>query len=434
MTEKQLRKYLIPNILAMIGISCYVLADTFFISASSGTDGITALNLTLPIFGIIFAIGSMIGLGSATRYTILKALGKKDADGYFSNSVICSLIISLIFAAIGLISPEAVLRLMGADNEILLTGRIYMKIILMFTPCFMLNYTFTSFVRNDNSPNIAMTATISSSLFNIIADYIFMFPLKMGMTGAALATGISPAVSMCVCMIHFLSKKNNVRFRFMLPSFSKLVNACTVGVSGFVGEISSAVTTLAFNSILLNLGGNTAVASYGVIANISIVGIAVFNGISQGQQPMTSEATGSGDESTKKRILRYSIKTALTASFLLALAVFIFAPQITSIFNSEHSTKLAEYAIPGLRIYCAGFLFASVNIVNSGFYGASGCAKECWTISISRGIIAILLFVFVLSRIFGIYGVWAAFPASEVFTLLLTLIITRKSNIRKQKR
>lgn len=428
MTEKRLRKYLIPNILAMIGISCYVLADTFFISASAGADGITALNLTLPVFGLIFAIGSMIGLGSATRYTILKALGKKEASDHFSNSVICSLIISLVFAAIGLLSPESVLKLMGADDQILQTGRIYMKIILMFTPCFMLNYTFTSFVRNDNSPNIAMAATLSSSIFNIIFDYIFMFPLKMGMTGAALATGISPAVSMCVCMIHFLSKKNNVRFRFMIPSVPKLLNACTLGISGFVGEISNAVTTLAFNSVLLNLGGNIAVASYGVIANISIVGIAVFNGISQGQQPMTSEATGLGDESVKKRIHKYSVKTAFAASFLLALAVFVFAPQITAVFNSEHSKKLAEYAITGLRIYCTGFIFASVNIVNSGFYGASDCAKECRTISVTRGIIAILFFAFVLSHFFGIYGVWAAFPASEAFTLLLTLFITKNPN------
>lgn len=427
MIEKKLMKYLFPNILAMIGISCYVLADTFFVSAAAGTDGITALNLTLPVFGLMFAIGSMIGLGSSTRYSILKALGKKEAFDYFSDSVMWALLFSLIFVAVGIISPESVLKLMGADSIILQTGRRYMKIVLLFAPCFMVNYTFTAFVRNDNAPNIAMAATLSSSIFNIIFDYIFMFPLKMGMTGAALATGISPVVSMCVCMLHFLSPKNTIRFRLKLPSPLRLIRACTIGISGFVGEISNAVTSLAFNFILLSIAGNTAVAAYGVVANISLVGIAVFNGVSQGLQPMTSEAAGLGDNQSQKRILRYSLKISAAAATVLVGIICIFAPVITAVFNRENSSQLTEYAVPGLRMYTPGFIAAAVNIVNAGFFGASGAAKECWLISVSRGIASIVIFAFVLSHFFGIYGVWAAFPTAEVFTLILTLIHTRSS-------
>lgn len=422
MIEKKLSRYLIPNILAMIGISCYVLADTFFVSASAGTDGITALNLNLPVFGLMFAIGSMIGLGSATRYSILKAIGKKDAFDYFSDSVIWAFIFSLVFVAAGVITPESVLKLMGADNSILQTGRNYMKTVLIFAPCFMVNYTFTAFVRNDNAPNIAMTATLSSSIFNIIFDYIFMFPLKMGMTGAALATGISPVISMCVCMFHFLSPQNTIRFKLKPPSLLRLLRACTIGISGFVGEISNAVISLSFNFILLSIAGNTAVAAYGVVANISLVGIAVFNGISQGLQPMASEASGSCDKDSQKRILRYSLKISTAAAIVLVTIIFIFAPYITSVFNRENSAKLAEYAVTGLRIYTPGFIAAAINIVNAGFFEPPGAAKECWFISISRGIVSIVLFAFILSHFFGIYGVWAAFPAAELFTLILTLL------------
>lgn len=421
MIEKKLRKYLFPNILAMIGISCYVLADTFFVSTAAGTDGITALNLTLPVFGLMFAIGSMIGLGSSTRYSILKALGKKEAFDYFSDSVIWAFIFSLIFFAIGIISPESVLKLMGADSCILQTGLSYIKTVLLFAPCFMVNYTFTAFVRNDNAPNIAMAATLSSSIFNIIFDYIFMFPLKMGMTGAALATGISPVVSMCVCMFHFLSPKNTIHFKLKIPSPLHLIRACTIGISGFVGEISNAVISLSFNFILLSIAGNTAVAAYGVVANISLVGIAVFNGISQGLQPMASEAAGSDNKDSQKRILRYSLKISAASAIVLVVIICIFAPVITAVFNRENSSQLAEYAVMGLRMYTPGFIAAAVNIVNAGFFGASGAAKECWIISVSRGIVSIVIFAFVLSHLFGIYGVWAAFPAAEVFTLILTL-------------
>lgn len=430
MVEKNLRRYLIPNILAMTGISCYILADTFFISSAAGADGITALNLTLPIFGLMFAVGSMIGLGSATNFGLSRALGRKDAGDYFSNSVICSVLISLIFVIAGIFIPDLVLEFMGADKEILETGLPYMRTALLFAPCFILNYTFTSFVKNDNAPNIAMAATLSSSIFNIIFDYVFMFPLKMGLTGAALATGISPVVSMGVCMIHYLSKNNTIRFRFQFPSFSKLIRSCSMGIAGFVGEISNGITSMVFNFILLDLAGNTAVAAYGIVANISLVGIAVFNGISQGLQPMASESAGSGDRESEKKIIRYSLKISFLLALILVAASWIFTPQIVKLFNSENSGKIAEYAITGLRLYSIGFFLASLNIVKSGFSGATGNAKICWIISVSRGIVSIVLFAFVLSMLFGIYGVWLAFPASELFTLILSFLFT-ESNRRK---
>ena len=119
MIEKKLRGYILPNILATTGTSCYVLADTVFISMAEGANGITGLNLVLPIFAITFAIGAMIGIGSATKYTLLKALGdKKTSDKYFSNSFIWSLFLSLPFLLLGIFVPDVVLRTLGADEVI----------------------------------------------------------------------------------------------------------------------------------------------------------------------------------------------------------------------------------------------------------------------------------------------------------------------------
>ena len=251
--KKQLRKYIAPNILAMVGTSCYVLADTFFISIAAGANGITALNLVLPIYGLIFALGSMIGVGSATRYSLHRSVGNPDARDYFSNSVWFTLLVSCIFVAAGIWFPDRVLTLLGADAEILQIGLTYTQIVLCFAPFFMLNYTFTAFVRNDNAPKLAMAATLTSGIFNIAFDYIFMFPMKMGMVGAALATGISPIVSMSVCMIHYLSKNSTIVFTWKLPSIKRFLSSCTLGVAAFVGELSSGITTMVFNFILLGL-------------------------------------------------------------------------------------------------------------------------------------------------------------------------------------
>lgn len=165
----------------------------------------------------------------------------------------------------------------------------------------MLNFTFTAFVRNDNAPKTAMAATLLSGVFNIIFDYVLMFPLGLGMLGAALATGFSPVVSMCICMTHYLSKKNNIRFKFVLPSIKRFISACSLGVVAFVGEISNGIITIVFNFILLNLVGNIAVAAYGVIANTALVGVAMLNGVSQGLQPVASETYGRAEKKDLKK-------------------------------------------------------------------------------------------------------------------------------------
>ena len=196
--SKKLRSYILQNILAMLGTSCYILADTFFISAAEGSDGITALNLVLPLYSLIFAIGSMISTGSATRYAIAKASGSKTCDVYFSNAIFFAVAASIIFILGGVFCPETIIRIMGADDQIAAVGTSYTRIFLVFAPCFMLNYAFTSFVRNDSDPTLAMAATLTSSFSNIFLDYLFMFPLRMGMSGAALATGLSPVIRISI--------------------------------------------------------------------------------------------------------------------------------------------------------------------------------------------------------------------------------------------
>ena len=427
--EKQLRRYLLPNILAMIGTSCYILADTFFISLSQGPNGITALNLVLPLYGLIFALGSMIGIGSATRYALGKGSNAPDYHLYFSNSIAWTLLVGAVFVALGVAVPDGVLRLMGADDTILQVGHNYIRIVLCFAPLFMLNFTCTAFVRNDGAPRIAMAATLLSGLFNILFDYLLMFPLGLGMTGAALATGFSPVVSMSICLLHYLSPRNTIRLTPTLPSLRRLLSACQLGVVAFVGEMSSGVTTMVFNFILLHLAGNAAVAAYGIVANIALVGVALFNGISQGLQPLASACHGSGDTQGQSRIYRHSMFIGLCVSAVVVAVVVTFAGTLVAVFNSQHSAQLADYAIPGLRLYFLGFLFAGANIVKSGFYSATGRGRESSILALCRGVVAIVAFAFLLSHLVGITGVWLAFPAAELFTLLLGLVLGRPQGL-----
>ena len=417
---KKYTRYVSQNMLGMVGMSVYILADTYFISVAVGANGITALNLVLPLYNLIFAIGSMIGVGSAIRYVVEKNKKNPDAEGYFFHALLWALLIGFIFMLVGIFLPDRLISLLGSDAEIVATGKNYTRIFMLFAPFFMWNYICNAFVRNDGNPSVAMSATLFSSLFNVVFDYMLMFPLGLSMEGAALATGFSPVVGILICSIHFRSEKCSIRFKPVMPSFRKLLYSCQVGVSSFVGEISSGVITVVFNMIILSLAGNTGVAAYGVVANTSLVAVALFNGIAQGSQPLISEYYSKGQKKEVLSVLKMAVITTLSTSALIYIFIYLCAPAVTAVFNGGHDQTLAAYAQSGLRLYFTGFFFAGMNIVGTAALSAVESAKFAFAASIMRGFIAIILFAFALSAILGMTGVWLAFPAGEFVTLFIT--------------
>ena len=422
---KQFFKYVSQNIFGLLGTSCYILADTYFIAQAAGTDGVTLLNLCLPIYNLIFAFGSMIGLGAATRYAILRAQGDARAQRYFSNAIFSVCILAVPFMLVGIFRPDGLLRLMGGDADIVALGMNYARIFLMFTPFFMCNYVVASFVRNDGDPSLAMVATLSGSLFNVVFDYIFIFPMGLGLPGAALATAISPILSIAVCSAHFIKKNNTITFVRKAPSIRLLAQSCQLGISGFVGELSSGVTTTVFNFLLLRLAGNVAVAAYGVVANFALVATAIFNGVAQGAQPLVSQCYGKNEMAGARKLLLLGCGTALGLAALLYGVVFGYTDALTALFNSENSALMAAFAHSGMRIYFVGYFFAGCNIVAAGYLGAVNRPAEASITSLCRGMVAIVVCSLVLSALFGMNGVWAAFPVSEAITLALTVFLLK---------
>ena len=423
---KQFFKYVSQNIFGLLGTSCYILADTYFIAQAAGTDGVTLLNLCLPIYNLIFAFGSMIGLGAATRYAILRAQGDARAQRYFSNAIFSVCILAVPFMLVGIFRPDGLLRLMGGDADIVALGMNYARIFLMFTPFFMCNYVVASFVRNDGDPSLAMVATLSGSLFNVVFDYIFIFPMGLGLPGAALATAISPILSIAVCSAHFIKKSNTITFVRKAPSVRLLAQSCQLGISGFVGELSSGVTTTVFNFLLLRLAGNVAVAAYGVVANFALVATATFNGVAQGAQPLVSQCYGKNEMAGARKLLLLGCGTALGLAALLYGVVFGYTDALTALFNSENSALMAAFAHSGMRIYFVGYFFAGCNIVAAGYLGAVNRPAEASITSLCRGMVAIVVCSLVLSALFGMNGVWAAFPVSEAITLALTVFLLKR--------
>ncbi|MDD3337597.1 MAG: MATE family efflux transporter [Lachnospiraceae bacterium] len=424
-------KYASLNVLGMLGLSCYILADTFFVSKSLGTNGLTALNLAIPIYSFIHGSGLMIGMGGGTKYSIQK-IRRDDAaaNRTFSNSVFIAACFGLFFVLLGLFFSKDILSLFGAKDSVLEMSNTYLFVILLFAPAFLINNVLLCFVRNDGAPQLSMAAMIGGSLSNVLLDWVFMFPLGMGIFGAVLATGLAPIISILILTPHFIRKKNGFHFTKCKMERKRTAGILSSGVPSLITEVSSGIVMIVFNSIILRLAGNVGVAAYGVIANLSLVIIAIYTGIAQGIQPIISKNYGLGEQGHVKAILRYALVTMLAFSAIIYTGIFMCAPQITAVFNSEQNPVLQQIATEGLRLYFVACPFAGFNIIISMYFTSTAYPRPAHIISVLRGFVVIIPMAFILSVIGEVYGVWCAFPATELLVSVIGLLfwgISRKN-------
>ena len=420
----EFRRYAAPGVLGMIGISCYILADTVFVAKGTGSLGLAALNIAIPAYNLMNGLGLMVGVGGATHYSLCRAQGDAvEADRTFTHTLLLGLCIALLFVLTGTFGVVPLSRLLGANAETLDMTAVYLRLLLCFAPFFVTNNVMIAFVRNDGEPGRAMAGMIAGSLFNIVFDWVFIFPCGLGMFGAALATGASPLVSLLVLSGHLRRPSRGFHLRRERLRPRLLPRICAPGLSSLVSELASGITLLLINLVLLRIAGNTAVAAYGVIANLALVESAIFTGLSTGVQPLISRSA----EADRRRLLRWTVTTALAISALMYVLVFVFASPITAVFNSEHDPALAACAVPGLRIYFAGFLAACINIIAAAYFSAAGQASRGFIISLVRSIIAIPPVLFALSALLGVTGVWLTFPAVEALACALSLLFIQRS-------
>lgn len=421
---KEYSKYVLSNVLGMIGMSCYILADTFFVSLGMGSDGLTALNLACPAFNFMFGFGLMLGVGGATRFSILKGAGDIDgANKAFTHSLILTEIFSLIFLIIGVSAAGPIATALGADSATYEMCKQYIMVILCFAPFFLNNYLFQSFVRNDGAPRLTMIAMITGNLFNILFDWVLVFPCGLGIFGAALATALSPVVSLLILSTFFFRKKNSFRFSLGKPSVRSIGKIAGAGLPSFLSEFSTAIILIIFNKLFLSLSGNIGVAAYTVIVNVFYVIIAIYNGVTSGIQPLVSKSYGEGDLQKSYQYFRYALFTLLAMAVVIYIAIFFGADGITSIFNSDNDQTMQSLATLGLRLYFISALFSGFNLLISSFLAASDKPIPAHAISLLRGYVIIIPSAFLLAHLKGTTGLWLATPIAEFITLAVAITL-----------
>ena len=421
-------KYISLNMLGALGLSGYIMADTFFVANRLGADGLAALNLAIPIFGLINGLGILLGIGGATRYSICRYQGDKDrANRSFTLSLLTGLGLGIILALLGAFCARPIALLLGANTDTLPLCIVYLRTVLLFSPCFLLNHVMVCFVRNDGNPKLAMTAMLTGSLANIALDYLFLYPLNMGIFGAALATGIAPVIGLCLSSLHSLTRRNQFHPARPAAPGRSLADLAGLGSAAFLNEFTSCMVLALYNVLMLQAAGTTGVAAYGIVANLALMALSLFTGLSQGAQPLISQAWGRGDRRQVRALCRLALLTALLVGLGLALTALFSATPLAALFNRDGDPVLEQIAVDGLRIYFLGFLFAGPNIITAAFLGATEQSRASFLLSLFRGGIGIAAIVILLAWLFGMSGIWLAFPVTELLTFFLAFGASRRA-------
>lgn len=425
-------RYTILSVLGTLGVSCYILADTFFISKGLGATGLTALNLAIPVYNFIHGTGLMLGMGGATQFSIDVSRGQiKRGSQIYTHTIYLAVLSSILFAVIGLFGSEQLAAVLGADESVKAMTATYLCWLLLFSPMFILNDVLLCFVRNDGSPQLSMIAMLAGSLMNIILDYIFIFPLQMGIFGAVLATGFSPLISMLMMLPHWRSKKNTFQLIKSHIALSLIKPVISLGFPSLIAQIASGVVMILFNVIILKLTGNIGVAAYGVVANLALVVLAIYTGMAQGMQPLISRFYGQKNQKQVQTIYRYALILMLLVSINLYGIAFIFASPIAAIFNSEKNAVLQQIAVAGLQLYFISNFFVGYNTILATFFTSTEKGLPAQVLSLLRGLFLIIPIALLLSSVWGMTGVWLTYPVTEGLTALLGFAIYMSRKSRK---
>ncbi len=422
--KKDFTKYTTLNMLGMVGFSFYILVDTFFIAKAVGTLGLAALNFAIPVFSLMQGMGLMLGIGSATIFSVNKgSFGEKGAnkDSIFTHACFTALCLAIVFLIGGIFFANEISLLVGTSKEALPLTYIYVHYLYLFSPFFLLNNVLLAFIRNDGNPRLPMIALLASSIFNVVMDYILMFPFNLGMLGAILATCFSPIVSILILSLHIIKKKNTFHLLRCKIQITKVLSALKLGVSSFVAELSTGAIITTFNILILAASGNQGVAAYGIITNVALVFTAIFTGLAQGAQPLSSKLYGEKNSFLLHKVLKYSIVMALfVTAALYSLTIGLLDP-IISVFNTEKDPILADIARSGSMIYFIGYFFASINIITASYLSSIVKAKRAMIVSLLRSLILIIPMAIILANLFGLTGIWLTFTLTEFIVMIISI-------------
>jgi len=286
----KLLRFTFPTIVMMIFTSLYGIVDGIFISNFAGSDAFAAVNIVWPLIMVFSSVGYMVGTGGSAL--VSKTLGeekKEKAKRYFSMFIYFEIILGIVLSVIGMFIIRPLSVLMGADGDILEYGVTYGKILLVPLTAYVLQKSFQSFMVAAERPKLGLIITVVAGFTNMFFDFLFIYVFKMGIVGAAIATGISQCVGGIVPLVYFMCD-NSTHFRLVKTKLEMkpIGKACLNGISEMMMNMSLSIVNMLYNYQLLRIAGSGGVVAYGIIQYVSYTFECFFTGYSNGSAPIIS--------------------------------------------------------------------------------------------------------------------------------------------------
>lgn len=365
---KYLFKYLSPAVGSLCVTYLYNIVDGIFVGQGVGDIALGAVNIAVPFVTFVVALAAMFPMGGATIVAIRKGRGDEEgANHAFMSSFIMTVAMSLFLMIIGMALPRQIAFICGAKSEEMLSlSTDYIFYYTLFSIPMLLSNCMSVFVRNDGSPSLAFWGMLSGAGANIFLDWLFIFPLKMGIIGAAIASGLGQVGSFLVLMCHFFFKKGNLRIKKFKFTTQLSWKICKRGVPEAVTQMNTPVTALCFNLVLGKLMGDIGISAFSVLSFIYSLANAMLSGVAQGLQPLWGNAYGKGEEKEIKFYTRAGIGINIILSVLIYGLLILFDVPVIKIFNSE--TQLVEIASKALPFFALSFIPMALNLIFSSLY------------------------------------------------------------------
>ena len=431
-----LMRYAVPAIIAMTASSLYNMVDSIFIGQGVGALAISGLAITFPLMNLSTAFGAGVGVGASSLLSV--KLGQKDyeaAQNILGNTVVLNIITGVCFSIISLLFLEPILMFFGASAQTLPYAKDYMEIILLGNVVTHLYFGLNALQRAAGKPQLSMYMTIFTVIINAILDPIFIWPLGLGIRGAAYATVLSQLLALIWQLVMFSNKSEFLHFkRGIYRLRSRLVkNILAIGMSPFSMNVCACFVVIIINNSLVSHGGDMAVGAYGIINRIAFIFVMVTIGVNQGMQPIAGYNYGAMKFDRMMRVLKYAVicgTCVTTAGFVVGE---FFPEQCVRLFTSDQT--LIYLSVHAMRIMMVSFPIIGYQMVIANFFQSIGKAKISVFLSLSRQLVFLIPLLLVLPTLYGVDGVWWSMPIADTISALVTAVIMAlfMRKINKQK-
>lgn len=430
------RKIFIPTLLGMASWSFITVADGIFVGQGVGSHGIAAINICYPVFIILAGFALMVGMGASVAASIhLSKDNVKAARINTTQALWFASIVSLMATAVALSFPHGISRLLGASpslEPLVVDYLVYMIPSALFQMWAMIGLFM---IRLDGSPKYAMWCNVVPAMLNMMLDWVFIFPLGMGIKGAAIASAISTAVAGVMSSAYFLFKAKTLKLYRLKATVTSLRLTlrnvgyqCRIGFPALLGEMTMAMLMITGNLVFMEHVGDDGVAAFGVACYYLPFVFMFGNAIAESAQPIVSFNYGLGRKDRVAEALAISCRTGVIGSLLSIVAFTMFPDQLVYIFIGS-TGQASLIAVDGFPHFAAGFLFFILNLVAVGFFQSIERVKPALAFALLRGVLFMIPCFLLLPEYLGTNGIWLAMPFTEAATtlfIILYMLINRK--------